>query len=706
MKTLIIAEKPELGRAIATAVNASERERQGVIQKGDLTITWAYGHLLRLKEPEEYDAKYKQWKKEDLPIVFDDWQQVPDGDKAKRVTQIGELIKNADQIIHAGDPDDEGQFLIDEILDYYHCDKPVKRLYINDNTPELIRRSIKEMKDNDESCRLAGRSAYARAVADYIVGINYTRLFSVSLRKKAMSVGRVQSPTLGLIVTRDLQIENHQKQVYYELDVDVDIDHKTVKMKYKPSKEVLNDEKNILDRSILDELKEKLNNQVLKVKIDQKETSQRPPLPYNLAKLQAAMNVKYGYDLSRTDRITQTLRDRYQAITYNRSDSQYLKEEHFKEAGKLLPKVMKKIGVDLPLDMSLHSECFNDQFVTAHHAIIPTMSDFDIRALSEEERNVYTEICNVYFMQFLPPIQKLQTNLSAPVEGGDLKCVLTKILDQGYRQYFQEIKESDESEETNELEFKPGKYEGHVLDSTISEKATNAPKHYTQASLIRDMTSIAKYVEDPEVKKILKAKDKDKKGENGSIGTSATRSTIVETLIKRGYVEMKGKQIISTQLGRDFYQILPDEIKKADCTARWWVIQEDIKEGNADVKDLVKTVVDAFMPNMEREIYMDSRESLGKCPVCSHKIVEYPKSFGCTNYRNGCKFAIWKNDFFLASINKLPTVPMAKKLIKDHWCQVRLENDTIKLLVMHIRNGKPAFELRELPKKKNETNNE
>lgn len=700
MKTLILAEKPELGRAIAAAVNATERERQGVIQKGDLTITWAYGHLLRLKEPEEYDPKYKQWKKEDLPIVFDEWQQVPDGDKANRVAQIGTLISNADQIIHAGDPDDEGQYLIDEILDYHHCDKPVKRLYINDNTPELIRRSIKEMKDNDESCRLAGRSAYARAVADYVVGINYTRLFSVSLRKKAMSVGRVQSPTLGLIVARDLQIETHQKQVYYELDVDVEVDNKQVKMKYKPSKAVLNDEKNILDRSILDELKEKLTDQLLKVKVEQKENSQRPPLPYNLAKLQAAMNVKYGYDLSRTDRITQTLRDRYQAITYNRSDSQYLKEEHYQEAGKLLPFVMNKLGLALPLDYTLHSECFNDQFVTAHHAIIPTMSNFNIKALSEEEMNVYTEICNMYFMQFLPPIQKLQTTLSAPVDGGELRLVLTKILDQGYRQYFQEIKENDDGEESDELEFKPGKYDGRVLNSVISEKATNPPKHYTQASLIRDMTSIAKYVEDPEVKKILKAKDKDKKGENGSIGTSATRSTIVETLIKRGYVEMKGKQILSTQLGRDFYQILPDEIKKADCTARWWVIQEDIKEGKADVADLVKTVVDAFMPNLEKTIYMDSRESLGVCPICGHKIVEYPKSFGCTNYRNGCKFAIWKNDFFLTSINKVPTALMAKKLIKDHWCQVRLANDEIKLLIMHIRNGKPVFELRELPKKK------
>ena len=130
------------------------------------------------------------------------------------------------------------------------------------------------------------------------------------------------------------------------------------------------------------------------------------------------------------------------------------------------------------------------------------------------------------------------------------------------------------------------------------------------------------------------------------------------------------------------------------------MIQEDIKEGKADVADLVKTVVDAFMPNLEKTIYMDSRESLGVCPICGHKIVEYPKSFGCTNYRNGCKFAIWKNDFFLTSINKVPTALMAKKLIKDHWCQVRLANDEIKLLIMHIRNGKPVFELRELPKKK------
>ncbi len=257
MKRLIIAVKEELGRAIAAALKAQEKERQGVIRVRDVIITWAYGHLLRLKEPQEYDERYKQWNKEDLPIVFDRWQLVPDGDKAKRVEQIGELIKEADQIIHAGDPDDEGQFLIDEILDYHHCEKPVQRLYINDNTPELILRSIKEMKENDEACRLAGKSAYARAVADYVAGINYTRLFSVSLRKKALSVGRVQSPTLGLIVTRDLQIASHQKQIYYELDVETNLDQQPVTLHFKPNKAFLNDEKNITDATVLEELKEK-----------------------------------------------------------------------------------------------------------------------------------------------------------------------------------------------------------------------------------------------------------------------------------------------------------------------------------------------------------------------------------------------------------------------------------------------------------------
>ncbi len=717
MRSLIIAEKPELGRAIAAAIDGNGKEVRGVIRKQNVIITWAYGHLLRLCEPDEYDARYKKWKKEDLPICFENWKLVPDGNKKDRVEQIMALMQECDQIIHAGDPDDEGQFLIDEILDYAQNEKPVKRVYINDNTPANIKKAFHALIDNDEKLRAVGRSAYARAVADYVVGINYSRLFSLLLRRKGMSVGRVQSPTLGLIVMRDEAIDNHVKQKYYELQSDGHIQEPdtTITFQLKPKSELLDDGKHILHRNIMEDIeREILSKPEQKVKIDEKFMDVKPPLPFNLAKLQAHMNARYGFDLSKTDQITQTLRDRYQAITYNRSDSQYLKEEHFQEADKVLPHVMNKLNETYPVDYKLHSECFNDKYVTAHHAIIPTLSDFNIAQLLPDERRVYEEICRYYIMQFLPPIRKRQLSAVIKTEYGDLRATSTYVLDEGYKKYFTPEKEESAEDEENDSRFDlpKGTYPINLINSEIQEKETNPPKRYTQASLIRDMTSIAKYVQDKEIKDILKKKDKDKKGENGSIGTSATRSQIVETLIKRRYVEMKGKNIISTQLGKDFYHLLPEEIKKPDLTAKWWVIQEDIKEGNADVKTLVDSVLEAFVPHLNKnyshlrvsgEVEIDDdRPAVGICPVCGNKIVENSKGFGCVNYRNGCKFALWKEDRFFQSIEKELTLPMAEKLLKDKYCLVKIheqEQEVIKVLQLGVRNGRAVYRLVDVPKK-------
>lgn len=717
MRSLIIAEKPELGRAIAAAIDGNGKEVRGVIRKQNVIITWAYGHLLRLCEPDEYDAKYKKWKKEDLPICFENWKLVPDGNKKDRVEQIMALMQECDQIIHAGDPDDEGQFLIDEILDYAQNEKPVKRVYINDNTPANIKKAFHDLIDNDEKLRAVGRSAYARAVADYVVGINYSRLFSLLLRRKGMSVGRVQSPTLGLIVMRDEAIDNHVKQKYYELHTDGHMEEPdtAIRFQLKPKSDLLDDGKHILHRNSMEDIEKNIMSKPdQKVKVDEKFMDVKPPLPFNLAKLQAHMNARYGFDLSKTDQITQTLRDRYQAITYNRSDSQYLKEEHFQEADRVLPHVMSKLNEQYPVDYKLHSECFNDKYVTAHHAIIPTMSDFNIAQLLPDERRVYEEICRYYIMQFLPPIRKRQLSAVIKTEAGDLRATSTYVLDEGYKKYFTPEKEDSQEEEEDDSRFDlpKGTYPIQLVSSDIQEKETNPPKRYTQASLIRDMTSIAKYVQDKEIKDILKKKDKDKKGENGSIGTSATRSQIVETLIKRRYVEMKGKNIISTQLGKDFYHLLPEEIKKPDLTAKWWVIQEDIKEGNADVKTLVDSVLEAFVPHLKKDYSNlrvsgeveidDDRQAVGICPLCGNKIVENSKGFGCVNYRNGCKFALWKEDRFFQSIGKEVTLPMAEKLLKDKYCLVKLkenEQEIIKVLQLGIRNGRAVYRLVDVPKK-------
>lgn len=707
MLTLILAEKPELGRAIAKAIDGENKEIKGVIRKKNVIIAWAYGHLLRLCEPDEYDAKYKQWRKEDLPIYFNDWKLVPDGKKKERVDQLLELIEECDQIIHAGDPDDEGQFLIDEIIDYSHTQKPVKRVYINDNTPANIKKAFHDLKDNDQTLRNIGKSAYARAVADYIVGINYSRLYSLLLHRTGLSVGRVQSPTLGLIVTRDEQIDQHIKQKYYELEVQGNVENQQLTLKLKPKSEYMEDGKHMMDLPMMEQIKEELcTSEKRKLKVEEKEQFIKPPLPFNLAKLQAHMNTKYGFDLSKTDQITQTLRDRYQAITYNRSDSQYLKEEHFKEAPTVLKHVMNKLQEQYPVDYSIHSDCFHDAYVSAHHAIIPTMSDFNIQALSEDERKVYEEISRFYIMQFLPPVQKKQKSAVVKTKHGELKQTYTTIIDEGYRAYFKDKSEDEEKENETKFSLPVGTYDIDLREGTIIEKETNPPKRYTQASLIRDMTSIAKYVKDKEIREILKKKDKYKKGENGSIGTSATRSQIVETLIKRKFIEIKGRTIVSTPLGKEFYHMLPQEMKYPDMTAKWWVIQEDIKEGKASVDTLVESVVETFRPHLqmsakdlklsEQMILHDNRKSLGTCPICHNKIVAHAKGFGCANYRNGCRFAIWNNDPFLVSIDKKPSEAMVEKLLKDGYCKVKIkegDQEVIRILQLGTYQNKAAFRL-------------
>lgn len=698
---LIIAEKPELGRAIAQALNLSSQERNGVISDGDYTVIWAFGHLMNLKQPEQYDGKYANWNLQDLPIYFDHWQLVPSEGKQSRLQQIKSLIPQADEIIHAGDPDDEGQFLIDEILEYSHNTKPVFRVFINDNTPSEIQKSFRNLQPN-EKFTVIGKAAYARAVSDLIVGVNYSRFFGLSLNIKGLSVGRVQTPTLGMVVNRDYQIEHHVQQNYFELTAGLQAEQERLELNFKPSKKLIGDEKYITDRSILERVQTALPT-ASSATVTKKNVFSKPPLPFNLVKLQAYMNQKYNISVGRTLEATQILRDKFKAITYNRSDCQYLKTEHFGEAPRVLGKVLDRLQLSIPVDYSIKSDCFNDENVTAHHAIIPTGSDFDINSLEGNIRLVYMEVAKRYIIQFLPPVELLVTRINDPVYGGTLEAESTEVVNEGFGKYYK----VEEKKKTNLSNLAEGLYSCSLLNSSIIEKRTTPPKHYTQATLITDMTSISKYVDDEKIKQILKEKDKGKKSENGSIGTPATRDKIIETLIKRGYVQDTGKNLISTPLGRDFYNLLPDDIKKADMTALWWTIQEDIKSGKAVADDLTRSVLDTFRTHLGTDYSSarvsrqpSEREEIGKCPICGKPVYESKLSFGCSGYKEGCKFSLWKDNKFFASMGKAITKSNAKSLLSTkHRCLVtgikkKDGSGTYDAyFVMSIKNGYPNFEL-------------
>lgn len=698
---LIIAEKPELGRAIAQALQLNSQEHNGVISNGEYTVIWAFGHLMTLKQPEQYDEKHANWNVNDLPIFFEHWQLVPSEGKQSRLQQIKALIPQADEIIHAGDPDDEGQFLIDEILEYSHNTKPVYRVLINDNTPAEIQKSFRHLQPNNQFTAI-GKAAYARAVSDLIVGINYSRFFSLSLNVKGLSVGRVQTPTLGLVVNRDYQIEHHVQQNYYELSASLQAEQEKLELAFKPSAELIGDEKYITNKAVLEKVQATLPASGSGT-VTKKKALSKPPLPFNLVKLQAYMNQKYNISVSKTLEITQLLRDKYKAITYNRSDCQYLKEEHFSEAPRVVSKILDKLQLNMPVDYNIKSDCFNDENVTAHHAIIPTDSDFDINSLDGDIRLVYMEIAKRYLIQFLSPVELLITHMAEPVPGGTLEAESTEILNEGFSKYYK----TEEKKKSNLSNLAAGTYTCNLLDSQIIEKQTTPPKRYSQATLITDMTSISKYVDDPKIKQILKDKDKGKKGENGSIGTPATRDKIIETLIKRGYIQDNGKYLISTQLGREFYNLLPDDIKKADMTALWWTIQEDIKSGQATAEDMAQSVLQAFMVHLQTDYssahvnrQQAEREEIGKCPLCGKPVYENKNAFSCSGYKEGCKFALWKDNKYFTVRGKSITKASAKGLLSaKHRCLVtgmkkKDGSGTYDAYFdMTIKNGYPNFEM-------------
>ena len=699
---LVIAEKPMLARDIARAMcgkPVSESERLPVSGNG-YTVVACAGHLLELVDPERVNPAWgKPWNLDALPIEIDDWPKEPDGDKADLVERIGDLLNDAECVIHAGDPDDEGQLIVDEVLDYLGYDGEVLRVYVNDNIEKNIRRAFEDLRPNGE-CRGAGRAAYARQMADMCFGVNETRLATKRLGQ-LFTVGRVQTPTLGLVVSRDEAIEHHVSRRYYELEARgccPDAGGPVI-FKLKPDEALLGGEKHVFEREPLDALKARLDGTTATFSTALSEKVENPPLPYNLTVLLSDMSRRYGFTAAKTQQITQDLRDKYKAITYNRSDSQYLKEEHFAQAPEVLAQAMRNLGVSWELDYSIRSKAFNEKNVTAHHGIIPQEADAPVSKMTGDEAKVYTAIVERYAMQFLPPAVYDVSTSTFAVDGGIMTAVCKRLREAGFKATFGKAVEEDEETHDGNPWLDAG---GHALSDiacTITEKETTPPKPYTEGTLIADMASIAKYVRDPEVKAILKAKDDGKKGEHGGIGTTATRAAILEKLKERGYLEeVKGK-LRSTPKARAFYHLLPPEIAGADVTACWWLIQQDVAEGKADPNDLERSVVEVFRGHQDTA-YVGAhigsdRPVVGKCPLCGQDVVKAGSVYTCSSNKNekqedgtwrqvaGCGFKLFGfcgkklTERQAAALLSGKPVPLkgckSKKTGKTFDCKVRLK---------------------------------
>lgn len=642
MSKLVIAEKPMLARDIARAITGKEVSESArlPISGNGYTVCACAGHLLELVEPDAIDPKWgKPWSLDALPVEVHNWPKEPTEDKKSLVEEIAGLLETCDSVIAAGDPDDEGQLIVDELLDYLGYTGKVERVYVNDNIEKNIVKAFDKLVPND-SCRGAGNAAYARQMADMCFGVNETRLATKRLGG-LFTVGRVQTPTLGLVVMRDNAIEHHVTRKFYELSARGTSDAGALTFKFKPGKELLAGEKHLFDTDALEALKDKLDGRDLPFETTVSKKQENPPLPYNLTVLLSDMSRRFGFTAAKTQQITQDLRDKYKAITYNRSDSQYLKEEHREQAPAVLSQAMENLGVSWPLDYSLHSKAFNDGNVTAHHGIIPQEAKAPVSKMTTEEAKVYTAICERYAMQFLPSAVYDVSESTADVDGGSLVLTAKRLIDAGFKAVFGNVSdESDGADSDSENPLVPeGSHTLDVISCAIDEKETTPPKPYTEGTLIADMASIAKYVKDPEIREILKRKDDGKKGEHGGIGTTATRSSIIEGLKTRGYLEERKGKVRSTDKAKAFYALLPPEIRGADVTARWWLIQQDIADGKVDVNALQDSVIEVFNHHRETayvgaSIAGTGKAVVGKCPKCGKDVVKTGTIYACSSIKN------------------------------------------------------------------------
>ncbi|MCG9678391.1 DNA topoisomerase III [Vibrio sp. Isolate24] len=579
MSRLFIAEKPSLGRAIAAALPNPQKKEQGFIRcgNGDV-VTWCIGHLLEQVEPDAYDDRYKKWNLADLPIVPEQWQLRPRKSASKQLTVVKKLLKETSEIIHAGDPDREGQLLVDEVLDYCKVSKTKKeatqRLLISDLNLPAVKRALNQMRSNREFIPLSV-SALARSRADWLYGMNMSRAYTLLGQKAGyhgvLSVGRVQTPVLGLVVRRDEEIENFIPREYFTLHALIPYQDGNsafdIRARWKPSeacKPWQDEEGRVLNRKLVENVANRITNQPAKVvESEQKQTKQSAPLPYSLSALQIDAAKRFGMSAQQVLDTCQSLYEKHKLITYPRSDCRYLPMEHYGQAKSVCDAISNncnELGQAVHgADLSLKSKAWNDKKVDAHHAIIPTPKKASVNALSGNEMKIYQQIARQYLMQFYPAAVYAEAKLVFDIAGGTFIAKGRQLVSAGWKALMGKVDDDDAG-----VDAVPPLDEGTVLtcrEGEIKDRKTEPPKHFTEATLLQAMTGIARFVEDKELKKILKETD--------GLGTEATRAGILDTLFKRQLLQRQGKTILSSPAGRGLVHALPSESTYPDMTAHW-----------------------------------------------------------------------------------------------------------------------------------------
>ena len=662
-ETLIIAEKPSVAATIAAALGAKEK-KDGYIAGNGCLVSWCVGHLVQLAEAAAYGEQYKKWSYDSLPILPQEWQYAVASDKGKQFKILKDLMHRADvsEVVNACDAGREGELIFRFVYDVAGCKKPMRRLWISSMEESAIKAGFASLKDGKEYDPLYF-SALCRAKADWIIGINMTRLFSC-LYGKTLNVGRVQTPTLKMLVDRDAAITTFKKEKYYHVRLSLS-GVEAASAKIHAADEAGN-------------LKAACEAaQAVCTSVTREKKTVAPPKLFDLTGLQREANCIYGYTAKQTLDLAQALYEK-KLLTYPRTDSSYLTDDMGGTAAQIAALLAGKLpfmqGADFTPEIS---RLLDSKKVSDHHAIIPTMelTKTDLAALPESERNILTLAGARLLMACAAPhiIEAVTAVFSCA--GQEFTAKGKTVLAEGWkgleRRFMATLKKKADTEDDEENALSldvPPFAEGQTFDNpqaAVTEHFTTPPKPHNEASLLSAMERAGNEETDPDA-------------ERRGLGTPATRAAIIEKLVKGGFVERKGKQLIPTKSGIELVCVLPEVLTSPQLTADWENNLTQIAKGNADpdsfmtgIETMTRELVSAypFLSDKEKERFKEEKPVIGKCPRCGANIYEGRKNYYCAN--RDCAFTMWKNDRFFEERKVTFSPKIAAALLKDGKAKVK-----------------------------------